>query len=136
MTNVRPGERAEIRLYVQRAREMLEVAQHNLEAGFDGTAVNRAYYAIFYAANAVLASENIARGSHSGVISVFRERFVKPGVIEAAYSRIYGRVMDDRHLGDYEIERVITSEEARQDVEDAGRFVSRLEAYLKEVGRL
>jgi uncharacterized protein (UPF0332 family) len=130
------NEREEILLYIERARHMLQVATHNLDAGFFETAVNRAYYAIFYAASALLASQKLARGKHSGVISAFRERFVKPGIIEVEYSRIYGRVMDDRHLGDYEIGRALTPEEVRRDVEDARRFVSRVAVYLQEHGWL
>jgi len=124
--------RREVALYMERAHQTLEVAAHNLDDGFYAAAVNRAYYAIFYAANATLATQKPARGKHSGVISAFRERFVKTGLIEAEYSRIYGRVMDDRHLGDYEIGGAITAEQAERDLEDAQRFVSRMEAYLKK----
>ena len=98
--------------------------------------MNRAYYAVFYAANAALATVNEARGKHSGVISAFRERFVKTGTIETEYSRIYGRLMDDRHSADYELARTPTPDEVRRDVEDAERFVNRLETYLGEAGWL
>ena len=37
-------------LYIENAREMLEVAKLNLENEYYGSACNRAYYAIFYAA--------------------------------------------------------------------------------------
>jgi uncharacterized protein (UPF0332 family) len=69
----------EVSLYVEHAREMLEVAAHNIAEGFYSSAINRAYYAIFYAANALLSTQGLARGKHSGVIAAFRERFVKPG---------------------------------------------------------
>jgi uncharacterized protein (UPF0332 family) len=36
---------------MENAREMLMVAAHNLENDFYGSAVNRTYCAIFYAAN-------------------------------------------------------------------------------------
>jgi uncharacterized protein (UPF0332 family) len=66
--------------------------------------VNRAYSAVFYAASALLLTEGLGRSKHSGVIAAFRQHFVKPGIIEIEYSRIYGRVMDDRLASDYEIE--------------------------------
>lgn len=128
--------RREVTLYMDRAHQMLTVATHNLDDGFYESAVNRAYYAIFYAANAVLSTQGLARSKHSGVISAFREHFVKPGLIETEYSRIYGRVMDDRHLGDYEIGETITAEQAREDLDDAQRFVSRIETYLRKEGWL
>ena len=128
--------RREVALYMERAHQTLEVAAHNLDDGFYAAAVNRAYYAVFYAANAMLSTQGLARSKHSGVISAFRELFVKPGLIEAEYSRTYGRVMDDRHLGDYEIKRTITAGRAQEDLDGAQRFVSRVETHLKEEGWL
>jgi uncharacterized protein (UPF0332 family) len=132
LTENRSSERREVALYIEHAHQMLNVAIHNLEDGFWASAINRAYYAIFYAANALLSTESLARSKHSGVISVFRERFVKPGVIELEYSDIYGRVLDHRHAGDYELELEIGEEQARTDVHDAERFVQRVEAALKQ----
>jgi len=111
---------------------MLEVAAHNLADGFYGSAVNRAYYAIFYAANALLATQGITRSKHSGVIAAFRQYFVKPGLVEVEYGDIYGRVMDDRHISDYDVETPIEPDRARTDLEDAHRFVDQIGRYLKE----
>ncbi len=53
--------RQEIRAYIESAHRMLQVADLNLSEGFHESAVNRAYYAIFYAANGLLATR---RGVH------------------------------------------------------------------------
>jgi uncharacterized protein (UPF0332 family) len=126
----------EAALYIEHAHQMLVVAARNLDDGFYASAVNRAYYAIFYAANALLSTQKLARSKHSGVISAFRERFVKPGFIEPEYSDIYGRVLDHRHVGDYELELAIEEEQARSDLDDANRFVQRVEEWLKQEGLL
>lgn len=126
----------EVRLYFERANEMLDVAGLNLAEGYYGSAINRAYYAIFYAANGLLVTQGLVRNKHSGVIAVFRKRFVKPGLIETEYSRIYGRVMDDRHVGDYEVELPIDAGVAEKDLSDARRFVERAEQYLRQEGWL
>jgi uncharacterized protein (UPF0332 family) len=124
--------RREVALYIDHAHQMLEVAEHNLDDGFYSSAVNRAYYAIFYAANALLATQGLARSKHSGVISAFREHFVKPGLIEPGYSRLYGRVMSDRQAGDYEIDKMLATDQARSDLDDARNFVTRMETYLRQ----
>ena len=80
--------RHEVALYIEHARQMLEVAAHNLADGFCGSAINRAYYAIFYVANALLRTKGIVRSKHSGVIAAFRQHFVKPGLIEVEYGDI------------------------------------------------
>ncbi|HID86441.1 MAG TPA: HEPN domain-containing protein [Anaerolineae bacterium] len=118
------------------ADEMLRVAEHNLAEGFYSSAVNRAYYAIFYAANALLSTRGLSRGKHSGVIAAFRRYFVKPGLIEAEYSDIYGRVMDSRHTGDYEVDVAIDPQVAEDDLGDARRFVARIKHYLEQEGWL
>jgi len=84
----------------------------------------------------MLSTQGLARSKHSGVISAFRQHFVKPGFIETEYSRIYGRVMDDRHFVDYAIEEMATAGQTQEDLNDARRFVSRMEAYLTEGGWL
>lgn len=40
--------------------------------------------------------------------------------------------IDDRHIGDYDIKGKITARRAKDDLEDARHFVSRVESYLKE----
>jgi uncharacterized protein (UPF0332 family) len=126
----------EVSLYMEHARRMLKVAAHNIADGFFGSAINRAYYAIFYAANALLATRGLARGKHSGVVTAFREHFVKPGLIEVEYSDVYGRVMDNRRVSDYEIEIPVDAEAAEKDLSDAQRFVERVEQLLRQEGWL
>lgn len=55
------------RVYIDGANEAIESAQYNLDGGYYGVAVNRAYYAFFYAASALLLTKDLARGKHSGV---------------------------------------------------------------------
>jgi uncharacterized protein (UPF0332 family) len=136
MSEPKHAARQEVRLYIEHAYEMLDVAALNSAEGYHGSAINRAYYAIFYAANGLLATQGLARSKHAGVIAAFRERFVKPGLIEAEYSRIYGRVMDNRHASDYEIELSIDAGVAEKDLSDARRFVERAEQYLRQEGWL
>ena len=104
----------------------------NLEHGYYDTAVNRAYYAIFYAANSVLLTKGIIRSKHAGVISAFREHFVKPGLIESEYSDLYGDAMDARIDSDYDISFESDSTTAQGRLQDARRFVDRVATYLLE----
>jgi len=128
--------RQEVRIYIGHAREMLDVAALNWAEGYHGSAINRSYYAIFYAANGLFATQGLARSKHSGVIAAFRRHFVKTGQIEVGYSRIYERVMDDRQVSDYDVEAFIEPDRARTDLEDARRFVQRVERFLQEEGWL
>lgn len=124
----------EVRLYMKHAFDMLAAAEHNSAAGFLGTAVNRSYYAVFYAACALLATRGLSRSRHTGVIAAFRQHFVKSGLMEAEFGEIYGRVMDDRHISDYDVAASIEPDQVKADLADARRFVERIERYLQEDG--
>lgn len=121
----------EVALYIENANESLSVAQLNLDNDFYAAAINRAYYAIFYAANALLATKKLARSKHSGVLSAFRQHFVKTGLLSTELSEIYGQVMDDRHEGDYEIIIATSREDAEIDVRQARHFVDVASEWLQ-----
>ncbi len=132
MKDTVPENKDEIRQYIENAVEMLAVAEQNAQSGFHSSAVNRAYYAIFYAANAMLATIGEARSKHSGVISLFRNRFVRSGEFPAEMSDIYGRIMDNRQRGDYDLGMGFDEELTAADIEDARRFVNMVKQWLKE----
>jgi uncharacterized protein (UPF0332 family) len=129
-------ERQTVKTYLDAAHAALAGSQYNLDGGYYAIAVSRAYYAVFYAANALLATKGLARGKHSGTISAFRQSFVKPGLIEPEYSAIYGSLMDDRHISDYDMDTHIEPERAESDIEGARKFVARIETYLRQEGWL
>jgi uncharacterized protein (UPF0332 family) len=114
------------------SRQALDTGRLALEHQDYIGAVNRAYYAIFYAANALLSTKGLERSKHSGVIAAFRHHFVKTGLVPAEYSDFYGAAMQDRHAGDYGL--VPLSEElARRDLERAERFTRFVEQTLREM---
>lgn len=128
----RQENKREILLYIEHAREMLSVAEQNLRNKFYTSAVNRAYYAIFYAANAMLATVGEARSKHSGVIGLFRNLFVKSGEFPVELSDVYGRVLNNRQRGDYDLEVQLDAKQTETDIEDARRFVDEVERWLKQ----
>ena len=115
---------------------MLEAAQLMLNNCFYTSAINRAYYAIFYAAAAVLVTKGLNRGKHSQVISAFRKYFIKTGIFNEQLSDSYGRVMSDRHMGDYDLAISISQEDAQADLQDAKAFVDAISEWLKNEGWL
>jgi uncharacterized protein (UPF0332 family) len=124
--------RDQIGAYLQAARRALEAAAVNLEQGFFEVAINRAYYAIFYAASGLLWTRGISRSKHSGVIAAFRQHFVKPGLIETEYSDLYGAAMEFRIGSDYEITLKADRPLASKSLKAAQRFVARILAYISE----
>jgi uncharacterized protein (UPF0332 family) len=130
------GVREQVVKYLARARQALSAGELALSHSDYITAVNRSYYAIFYSANALLSTKGLERSKHSGVIAVFRQHFIKTGLIEAEYSDIYGAVMEDRAEGDYNLEFEPDADQAERDMARAQRFVARAEQALQEMGIL
>jgi uncharacterized protein (UPF0332 family) len=131
-----PETQQAIRGYLARSRQMIDTGRLTLEHQDYISAVNRAYYAVFYAANALLATRHMERSKHSGVIAAFREHFVKTGLIEPEYSDWYGETLDARQRGDYTLDLVLDEARAQELIEQAERFADRVERYLREQGSL
>jgi uncharacterized protein (UPF0332 family) len=127
--------RRKIAQYLVHARQAVDTGR--LVTAHDDyiAAVNRAYYAIFYAANALLATRGLERSKHSGVIAAFRQHFVKTGLVEPVFSEFYGKAMENRRAADYEMVE-LGYEVAKQDLDRAEKFVKRIEQLLREMGAI
>lgn len=62
-----------IKYRMDRAKETILEVQTHISNGFWNTAINRMYYACFYAVSALLAKHEIDISSHSGVRQKFGE---------------------------------------------------------------
>ncbi len=116
---------------IERAKKYLKSEQLLLEAGDYESCVSRAYYAMFFVAEAALLSKGQSFSSHKGVISGFGEHFIKTGILPKRLGRDLNRAFGKRQLGDYEYTFVISQEEAKEILEDANFFVYEVVHYLK-----
>ena len=119
-----------IEQYLKHARQAVDTGRLVMAHGDHIAAVNRAYYAIFYAANALLATKGLGRSKHSSVIAAFRQYFVKTGIIEPEFSLLYGEALEQRHAGDYGLVSPDQTAAVRS-LEHADRFVQRVEQVLR-----
>jgi len=87
---------------MERAKETLTEADSLIKNGFYNTAVNRFYYACYYAVIALLIKNNIVARTHQGVKQMFSLHFIANNKINKQYSAFYGRLFNDRISGDYD----------------------------------
>lgn len=66
------------------------------------SAINRLYYAAFYAVSALILLENQSSFTHNGVKVSFSEHFIKPGILEVFYGKLYSQLFAWRQKGDYD----------------------------------
>ncbi len=126
-----------IRVRLDKAHEDLGTAWELLHLARWRGAINRAYYAIFHVSSAALLTLDVQRSKHSGVQSAFSEFLIKPGAIEAEYGKLYRDARQWREEQDYmDTTRHLDEPTVTQIVQDAERFLARMERYLREVGAI
>jgi uncharacterized protein (UPF0332 family) len=116
-----------------KAGEKLVAARRDFADGFYGEVSSRAYYAVFHAISAVLASRGMTFSSHAQVIGAFNKEFVKTAVFSADTTRKLQRLFEDRQISDYDCTGKIDEETAREDLDDAQALVDICRNYLKTV---
>lgn len=125
-------EKDNYRLYMENADETLDAAQLNFDKGFYRSACNRAYYAMFYAASALLYSKGKSYGKHSAVIAAFRQHFIKTGEFAEQWGKDYGEIMDNRHIADYVLQDELDKEDAADAIEKSKEFVQEVKKWLQK----
>lgn len=132
-----PNHQPEVVAYLQSAWQALRAAESEFMRGLDYQVVaNRAYYAIFFAANAMMALEGLQSSRHLGIMGQFREKYIRSGVFEPSFMRDYVEAMKRRHTSDYDLQLASNADYVRVSIEAAQRFTSRVERYLRDQGML
>ena len=86
---------------IDKAEEVYSAAVLLYNAGQWNSAINRLYYACFYAASALLLKRGVGAKSHGGVIAKFSENIVRTGEMSAEEYRVYSKLLNWRTKGDY-----------------------------------
>mgnify|MGYP003655586458 CR=1 FL=1 len=85
----------------ERAKESLEEAIILANSNHWNTVSNRLYYSLFYAVSALLIKHETQGTTHSGVKGQFHKEFIKSGIIDIEYGRLYNNLFNKRQEGDY-----------------------------------
>lgn len=101
------------------------------DGDYDG-AVSRAYYAMFYVAEALLLSKGMTFSKHSAVISGIGREFVRSGTIPEEYHRYLMDAQEARNTGDYQAVSHLTEAETVQHITRAEHLLEVGEKLLRE----
>lgn len=112
------------------ARDSIAAAKILQAGGHHGFAASRAYYAMFYIAEAFLLGKGLAFSKHSEVHAAFGEHFAKTGLVPSEFHRYLIRGMEVRHAGDYGRARKVTLEEAAEQIVRAEQFLELAERLI------
>ncbi len=118
-----------------KAERAIRVAEALRIQGDTDFAVGRAYYAMFYLAEALLNERGLHFRKHSGVHAAFGECLAKSGVLDQKFHRWLLDAFDKRILGDYEVEGVVTEEDAVAVIGHAREFLNAVMQFLANDAR-
>ncbi|MBU0611597.1 MAG: HEPN domain-containing protein, partial [Armatimonadetes bacterium] len=112
------------------AREDLARARHSLSGEFVRGAVSSAYYAMFHAAEALLAEKDLDATSHKGVLSEVSLRYVQTHLLPPEQGRQLNLAFDLRLRADYKVQDHMPAEVAREVIAWAEAFIAAAEELL------
>ena len=104
---------------LQKARDSLQAAQLLVDNNLAAFATARAYYSMFYIAEAFLLGEGLTFSSHSAVISAFGREFARTKRLPVEYHRYLINAQEKRTEADYNLNPNITIEQAQKIINEA-----------------
>ena len=109
---------------LKKAQESLEAAKLLQSNQFLDYATARAYYTMFYVAEAYLEGENQNFSSHAAVISAFGRDFARLGKVPREFHRFLIDAQALRQTGDYGKFQAISAQQATLQIERAEKFLT------------
>lgn len=131
MDKLDPQSRIDLIAYkIEKARQTLMEADVLSSSGFFNAAVNRLYFAVYYAASALMEDKLLGTVTHNDIKTMLGLKFIHTGKLEREYGQIYQRLYDSRQAGDYE-DFVYYDKESYEELYPlAVKFIDRIESYL------
>lgn len=120
----------ETQALLEKARRSMQAAGNLKRDGFTDFAASRAYYAMFYIAEALLLEQGLSYSSHAAVIGAFGKLFAKTGRLDARFHRYLLDAQDTRNVGDYGIGPGVVTEQVEEIMLWAEDFLKAAEVLL------
>jgi uncharacterized protein (UPF0332 family) len=120
----------DVQALINKAKDSLGAAKTLAKDGYNDFATSRAYYAMFYVAEAMLLQLGLSYSKHSAVISAFGREYAKTGIIDSKFHRWLIDAQDFRNIGDYGIDAHISGADADAVCKWASEFICQAEDFL------
>ena len=124
--------KAVVEFRIEKAYRALEQAQGVVELQYWETIANRLYYAAYNAVSALLIAYGYTAHSHDGVIHLFGQHFVKPGIVDVKDGKLYHQLFSMRLTGDYDDTYGLTSEDVLPLIVPASELIDKVTAIAKK----
>jgi uncharacterized protein len=119
--------------WFEKAEDSLTSARREFEAGSLSFAMNRLYYAAFYAVSALLMAHKLSFKKHSGVRAAFHKQFIKTGLLDQKWGRLYDQLFEDRQEGDYVVFISFEQVYVETQLDQCGQFLEHLRTLISSI---
>ncbi len=118
---------------LERAEQAINDARVLIDNSSYQSSANRSYYAMFYSVLSLLVVKGMETSKHSGVLALFDREFVKPGIFDKRFSKMFRQAFDLRQQADYEDLFRISKEDSEFVLENAKEFVKEIKEYFNRI---
>jgi uncharacterized protein (UPF0332 family) len=115
---------------LNKAEESTGAAEVMFERGYPVFSASRAYYSLFYVAQALLLERGLSYSSHGGVIGAYGREFSKTQLFDPKFHKYLIQAQDIRNMADYGTSNNVTAEQAQSLIQWAKEFLEAARAFL------
>lgn len=120
---------------LERANESIKAAELMLENEMYIPAMNRIYYSMFYAVQALLILKESTFSKQGQVKGFFNKEFIKTGVFPKEFGKLFNTVFEYRQKFDY-VDLIIPEEGLISDyISKANNFIQKITEFIKDQSR-
>jgi len=120
----------QVKILIEKARASLRAAEILSREGYPDFVASRAYYSMFYVAEALLLTQGLAYSSHSAVIAAFGKEFARSKTLDPKFHRYLVDAQDFRNLGDYGVGPQVSTSQSQDILHWTQEFLTAAENYL------
>lgn len=117
---------------IDKALDTIEGAELLLDHGKTDLAAGRAYYALFYIAEALLNEKGLQFSKHGDVIGAYGREFSKTKLLDPKFHRWLRIGFDTRLVSDYHVDTDIEATVVSDMIHQAREFLQAAQIYLNK----
>lgn len=117
---------------MDKANEELSLSKNLIEQKYFSKSLNCSYYAMFYAARALLGIKKLDSKKHSGVLKLFNINFIHSGEIHKEFYTFLSTSFNTRLQSDYHDFYVASLQDAEKQIQNAEKFLQMTKNYLSK----
>ena len=122
-----------IRYRIERALESIKAAKVMYDNDFYIPAMNRIYYSMFYAVQALLILTEKSFTKHGQIKGYFNKEFISSGIFAKEFGRLFNTVFEYRQKFDY-VDLVVPEKEmVHHYMQEAKSFIAKIVSHIKEI---